>query len=125
MSQGNLFLTGNFKLSSGQLSDFKIDCDKLTDEDIKTLAVLVSKRIRFRNAVGVPTGGNRLASALAPYAIDDSSLPTLIVEDVVTTGQSMERVKRTIEGPVIGVTIFARDICPYWVQPIFQLCFYD
>ena len=30
----NLFQTGNFTLASGQQSQFKIDADALTDEDI-------------------------------------------------------------------------------------------
>ena len=39
----NLFQTANFILNSGVPSTFKIECDALTDEDIETFALLISK----------------------------------------------------------------------------------
>lgn len=130
----NLFQSGNFVLSSGSRSDFRIDCDALTDEDIKTLALVFRKRLArsWHGATAkiicpVPSGGNRLASALAEYRKNGQYIqirpdaPVLIVEDVLTTGRGMEceRLKHT--EPVRGVVIFAREQCPSWVTPIFQM----
>lgn len=113
----SLFQRGTFKLHSGAASDFKIDCDALTDDDIHTLALLVSKTFNFSRVIGIPRGGLRLAAALAPLHNADSHV-TLIVDDVLTTGGSMERAY--VPG-AIGVVIFARGKCPAWITPIFQM----
>jgi orotate phosphoribosyltransferase len=117
----NLFQKGEFSLSSGLKSDFKIECDALTDEDINTLAFIVSRKIKFKRALGVVSGGIKFADALDKYKVDDWNLPTLIADDVLTTGSSMERVRRAISETVIGVVVFARGKCPDWVNPVFQM----
>ena len=125
----SLFQSGNFTLHSGQQSDFKIDCDTLTDEDWETLAAIIAKRREFREVIGVPQGGIPLARALEKYAqpsmIGRYGLPILIVDDVLTTGASMEevRLKRrdTQVDRFIGVVVFARGSCPNWITPIFQM----
>ena len=43
----------------------------------------------------------------------------LIVEDVVTTGGSMERIRA--DRLAVGVCVFARGPCPWWVTPLFQM----
>jgi len=115
----SLFQTGNFKLHSGDMSTKFIDCDALADEDINALAVWVAERISFCWVIGIPTGGERLAKELKNYTV--FSAPTLIVDDVFTTGRSMESAKSGLRGEVIGVVIFARAKCPDWITPIFQL----
>ena len=103
------------------ISNFKIDCDALTSDDIEAIAFLISKRFRFSHVVGVPTGGDRLASALIKYR-DFNSDQCLLVDDVLTTGKSMEKAKTLVDGlNVQGVVIFARAKCPVWVTPLFQL----
>lgn len=116
----NLFQRGNFPLHSGQTSRFKIDCDALTLGDWKTLADLISRNFRFREVVGIPTGGLLLAYALEKYIEPDSSLPVLIVDDVLTTGGSIRQELARIPNSV-GVVVFARGKCPERVTPIFQL----
>ena len=126
----NLFESKDFTMHSGGRSDFKIECDALTDEDIATLAKIISSRVSFRSVVGVPSGGIRLANALKPYCIFDIDAPVLIVDDVLTTGASMEEEKTKYEETYgaskkrvfLGVVIFARGKCPDWIKPIFQFC---
>ncbi len=55
----NLFIRQNFILHSGKPSDFKIECDALTDDDWECLAYLIAKRVSFSSVVGVPNGGSK------------------------------------------------------------------
>lgn len=122
----SLFQKGNFKLHSNKISDFKIECDDLTLNDIKTLAYLISKRFKFFSVFGVPTGGLALAAELKQYCSNDLNDPTLIVDDVLTTGKSMIDFirKSDIKNP-FGVAIFARTHnFGEWgipIIPIFQM----
>lgn len=128
--QTNLFQNklNPITLHSGQKSNFKIECDALTDEDWKTLARLIAQRFlcRFRGVFGIPNGGLKLASELIPYARKDNDLPCLIVDDVLTTGASMEKARADLlkagEKNIIGVVVFSRDRHPaLWIEPIFQM----
>jgi len=113
----SLFQIGSFKLNSGLISPYKIDCDWLTDQDIDCLAMLLVSRVKpFSVAEGVPTGGMRLAKAMQRYANHGG---LLIVDDVFTTGGSMTRQKagRIAQGAVI----FAREACPEWIVPLFRM----
>ncbi|KKL20362.1 hypothetical protein LCGC14_2456230, partial [marine sediment metagenome] len=44
----------------------------------------------------------------------------LIVDDVLTTGASMEK-QRAGRTNTIGAVIFARGDCPAWVKPLFAM----
>lgn len=116
----NLLVSGKFKLHSGAESNFKIDCDALTDEDLATIAMLISEKIKFSDVYGIPRGGIRLANCLARHRTSNSCL--LIVDDVLTTGNSMEETKRKLGRlDTLGVVIFARSRCPDWIRPVFQV----
>ena len=120
----SLFQMGNFRLHSGQCSNFKIDCDLLTIQDIHTLARIIANEFNFGWVIGVPEGGYRIATALQKYTkIGNTNL--LIVDDVLTTWNSMEeiRMKYLMDcgSDIIGVVIFARGICPDWITPIFRM----
>lgn len=125
----NLFQRVDLILHSGGRSDFKIECDALTDEDINTLAYLIYKKYKpILEVYGVPEGGLRLQKALLNYISNDVTGNILIVDDVLTTGNSMEELKSTFEYfsanaglECKGVVIFARGKCPEWVEPIFQM----
>ena len=132
----NLFNSGEFILHSGAKSNFKLDCDALTDEDIESIATLIHKNFRFRRVVGIPRGGLRLEKALKKYEEKTLHLPVLIVDDVLTTGLGMEEKKYEIQRehyedeekrPCQGVVLFSRGPCPVWVSSIFSLnpCFYS
>jgi orotate phosphoribosyltransferase len=115
----DLFQRGAFTLSSGEHSSLKIDCDALTVGDIRTLAWLAAEVADpFDSVEGVPHGGDRLAANLEPY-IEIICNRLLIVDDVLTTGASMEKQRAGREAQ--GVVIFARGPCPDWVTPLFQM----
>jgi len=113
-----LFVAGDFVLHSGGLSYWKIDCDALADSDTETLALLIAQQFHFDRCEWVATGGERLGKVLQGYL--SSRLPhnLLIVDDVLTTGASMEEQRAGREA--IGVVIFARGPCPSWVTPLFR-----
>jgi orotate phosphoribosyltransferase len=120
-----LFQLGNFVLHSGGESDWKINCDMLDDNDIRCLARLVHKLVSpFCTVTGIPRGGIRLAEELQQYVTVYG--PHLLVDDVYTTGNSMETYKDKILGysgsppVIIGAVIFARGPCPFWVKSLFQ-----
>jgi orotate phosphoribosyltransferase len=115
----NLFQKKEITLHSGGKSFFKIECDALTDDDIETLAYIISRKYTFYDVVGIPRGGIRIANALQKYA---SNGPLLIVDDVLTTGKSMEEMRKKHSNVLtIGVVLFARGKCPKWVEPIFNM----
>ena len=117
----NLFQKKTFKMHSGETGLFKIECDALTEEDLETIAFIISQEFDFKSVIGVPTGGLRLAEKLQPYC-QDRGVSCLIVDDVLTTGRSMEeeRLKHPNQS-LQGVVIFSRGRCPKWVKPVFQM----
>jgi len=125
LSRLPLFEKIDFILNSGTPSDFKIECDSLLDHDIDTFAHLIQKKYQFSKVIGVPTGGTRIQDALQNYASNDHTLPLLIVDDVLTTGNSMNKLKAEMEEKgfdnIIGVVLFARGGCPEWIKPVFQM----
>lgn len=110
-----LFINREFISHSGLSLEWKIDCDALNGADLETLARIVSRNWRFGEVVAIPRGGIRFAEALRPYC---SQGPRLIVDDVLTTGSSMQ--SQYLPGD-IGVVIFARGPCPDWVWPLFKI----
>jgi len=118
-----LFQRGDFIANSGKSLSFKVECDALGQKSIETLAWQIGTQFRFRRVVGVPSGGDGLAQALQKYC--KQSGPTLIVDDVLTTGRSMERMRAKLlsEGheEVIGTVIFARGPLPGWIHALWHL----
>jgi len=117
-----LFRLGDFTLSSGQKSRWKIDCDYLTEEVWKTLAFMSQNwRFVYKEVIPVPKGKSRstidnavrFADALKSYC-DPAANSYLIVDDVYTTGKSMEDCRRALRekvGPepiIFGLVVFAR-----------------
>lgn len=125
----NLFVEKEWVMHSGDKSYFKIECDALTDGDLKTIAHLISRKFTFFCVRGIPTGGMRLAYELEKHIRGgDESLigdKFLIVDDVLTTGASMEKTREAYfkqhGNKIIGVVIFARGKCPDWIYPIFDM----
>lgn len=118
----SLFEYGDFTLNSGAKAKWKIECDALTVADLRALAFMAAQVLPpFYAAVGVPRGGTVLAEAVNEYK---SHGPWLVVDDVLTTGGSMERQRArldTANGPTLGLVLFARGPCPPWVRALFQL----
>lgn len=122
VSMKHLFTLGNFTLHSGAESRWKIDCDALMDDDIKTLAGMIQLMTgMFSEVEGIPRGGLRLAEALKPYRTLQGKY--LLVDDVLTTGESMiSRRDNFLDAEnTIGAVIFARGQCPHWIKPLFQM----
>lgn len=113
-----LFQAGDFTLHSGERSRWKIDCEALSEGEIRLLAALLIDLLPAFGAVeGIPRGGLRLAAALAPYATGG---PLLIVDDVYTTGGSLEAHRAGREA--IGAVLFARrPVTQSWIFPLFTL----
>jgi orotate phosphoribosyltransferase len=123
----SLFQLGDFILASGKKSPFKIDCDFLSWDDWQTLAFLLAQRVQtFCDVYGVPTGGEMFAKALKPYAVEDSEY-ILIVDDVWTTGESMNKFETKIGWDtgwrygLVRAVAFARAPVPISVTALFSL----
>lgn len=121
-----LFQHKYFAGHAGVDLDYKIDADALSDASLETLAFIVGQNWDHANIVSVPRGGDRFAEKLKRYQAKPYKY-TLIVDDVLTTGISMERVRRelqkTSQDQIFGLVIFSRNshMCPDWVTPMFQL----
>ncbi len=107
----NLFQLGRFILHSGQVSNFKIECNAFTRDDWITLATLIAERHKFCEVEGVPRGGLELANQLVPFISPATSLQLgsalgLVVDDVWTTGDSMGP---WLDKGFLGYVVFARS----------------
>ena len=120
----NLFDCGEFVSHSGKLLSWKIDCDALSDGDIKTVAEIIAGKVDFSIVEGIPRGGLRLAEALKLYEKSES-YKYLIVDDVCTTGSSLEERKaRELSIPsdrIVGYVIFNRGGLPDWANAVFHV----
>lgn len=124
-----LFIKQQFQGHSGKMLEYKIECDSLTSEDLKTLAFVINNQLEkegktFSRVVGIVRGGLLLSAELKQYVKEDGKY-LLIVDDVLTTGNSMEEAKKRYKQQgnkdIIGIVIFARTQCPSWVKPVFQM----
>lgn len=125
---------GDFKLSRGGTSKWKLDCDALPDEDIHALAKVIVSHCTYERSlqpvlcIGVPKGGNRLAFACneivkKPSEVSPEKRCILIVDDVYTTGYSMTNMLEWVRSPqyqIVGYVIFARNLVnEKWITPLF------
>lgn len=109
---------GEHKLSSGKRSPFKIDCDFLPHDDLQSLADLALCFLDpFFEVEAIPRGGTRLTNFMVAYCQEKGGL--LIVDDVFTTGRSMEKKRAGREAQ--GLVIFARAPTPDWIVALFQM----
>jgi orotate phosphoribosyltransferase len=118
-----LFESGDFTLHSGAKSRWRINCRAaLIPEDWRTLALMASERVEpFGLVWGIPRGGLSFEEALRPY-ITPGAKAMLIVDDVWTTGASMEgwrTILADLQVPARGVVVFARSPVPPWVTVLF------
>lgn len=123
----NLFQKTLTKLSSGRMSEFKIEFDAATDADILCFAYLIKTLVGpFSSVEGVPRGGIRLQEALKKYLQPIDTFPHLIVDDVLTSGMSMSLAQQNyrLENPtkkIVGAVAFSRGPLPSWIKAIFPM----
>lgn len=106
-----LFVEGEFVAHSGDTLFEKIECDALTYDDWHCLAEMVARRVDHRPwAIGIPEGGLALARALnaLPFSSDSASHRNLVVDDVLTTGNSMREALAQHPGST-GFVVFDRS----------------
>ena len=123
----DLFQSVNFKSHSGLNLTWKIEMDALSEQDWFTIKKIIMEITPpFREAVGIPRGGVKLGDLLNEHATGKEGDPICIVDDVLTTGGSMEyflsqyqRNRRPFTA--IGWVVFARTQCPPWVKALFQM----
>lgn len=113
-----LFREGEFTSHSGLFLPWKVDCDAFTDEDWEWCAKRIFTACFYSEVEGVPTGGLKLAETLRPFAWrpEEWGHQLLIVDDVLTTGKSMEEQRAGRDA--IGFVVFARGPCPSWVRAL-------
>ena len=122
----HLFHSVDFKSHSGLDLSWKIEMDALSDPEWFTLSKMILELSPpFKEAVGIPRGGMKLGNLLNSHGTGKRKDPILIVDDVLTTGLSMEefKQKRHWRNPTdyIGWVVFARVKCPDWVTALFQM----
>ena len=109
---------GWFRSHSGLELPWKIELDEWPDFVWRSIAELIGTRVNFSDVIGVPTGGLKLARYLEEWRTK-SVVRRLIVDDVLTTGASMEALRR--DPTDLGVVVFARGPLPTWVLSIFTV----
>jgi len=125
----NIFQEVDFKSHSGLDLSWKIECDGVSKKEWKCLAEMIMdyEKRPFQSAIGIPRGGVMLGSYLNQYSTENPDDPILIVDDVLTTGGSMEVFKRErmFRNPTkyIGWVVFARGFPPQWCRALFQMPF--
>lgn len=113
-----LFVPGTFVSYSGKTLHWKVECDVLDDRDWDALALMSVYTLGlFSHIESVPSGGNRFARALVPYITTSGGL--LIVDDVLTTGRSMELKRNGRQAK--GIVAFARGPLPVWIEAVWKL----
>ena len=111
----SLFRLGWFTAASGSVLPWKVECDSFIDDDWLWAADEIARIVDFRDVEGVPTGGLQLANLLAPLG-KPSATSLLIVDDVLTTGGSMEQQRAGRDA--VGFVVFARGPLPSWVRAL-------
>ena len=108
----HLFIEEDFIGHSGGQLHWKIEMDALDDAEWKCIARMIMEYQQepFSAAIGIPRGGLKLSGYLNDYSTQNPKDPYLIVDDVLTTGGSMEEFKEEHfkDKRTIGWVVFAR-----------------
>ena len=123
----HLFQSIDFKSHSGLDLSWKIEMDALSDPEWFTVKKMIMEITPpFKEAVGIPQGGTKLGDLLNEHGTGKDEDPICIVDDVLTTGESMEYFLTQYQRnrkpfTAIGWVVFARSQCPGWVTALFQM----
>ena len=95
----DLFQKINFTSHSGLDLTWKIEMDALSREDWECIShMIIELSPPFKEAVGIPRGGTKLGKLLNLHGTGKREDPICIVDDVLTTGGSMEEFKTKRQG---------------------------
>ena len=122
----DLFQRIDFTSHSGLDLTWKIEMDALTRDEWECIAHMIFELSPpFKEAIGIPRGGVKLGKLLNLHGTGKREDPICIVDDVLTTGGSMNefKQKRHWRNPskYIGWVVFARNKPPSWVKALFQM----
>lgn len=121
----HLFIEEDFTGHSGGQLHWKIEMDALDETEWKCIARMIMEYETrpFQAAIGIPRGGLTLSSYLNEYSTQNPEDPYLIVDDVLTTGGSMEEFKEEHfkDKKVVGWVVFSRNRPSDWVNVLFQM----
>ena len=121
----HLFVEEDFKSHAGLDLHWKIEMDALDEAEWKCIARMIMEYQTepFQAAIGIPRGGLKLSVYLNDYSTQNNNDPYLIVDDVLTTGGSMEEFKKDYfdKKKVFGWVVFSRLKPPDWVRTLFQM----
>ena len=126
----DLFQKVNFKSHAGLDLTWKIEMDALSRDEWECIAeMIIELSVPFREAVGIPRGGTILGTLLNQHGTGKREHPICIVDDVLTTGGSMNEFKRKRQwrnpSKYIGWVVFSRSQTPHWVNALFQMPYKD
>ena len=128
-----LFKVGNFESHSSGNLKWKVECDALTDADwdgiVQAAVELGLLRTEYSQITPIPTGGVPFAESIkrntAWYRGYMPEGVVLFVDDVLTTGRSMEQARLALKLEDFrfakGIVAFARGPCPDWIKPVWRL----
>lgn len=135
----SIFKNQRVHKADGRVLPFVIDCDDMTDAELGIFAKMIIDRYPDFADVIHPNShygsvAPRLAKAiceLRPAIPYEQAKYVLVVDDVVTTGASMEKCKQDHEASkplaaspwgYVGVSIFSHGhSIPQWIHPIFAI----
>ena len=121
-----LFQSVDFVSHSGLDLKWKIECDAISDPEWFTISQMIMEiSPPFKEAIGIPRGGTKLGNLLNQHGTGKRKDPRCIVDDVLTTGGSMNEFlrKRHWRNPTdyMGWVVFSRIKPPEWVTALFQM----
>ena len=124
----DLFQKIDFKSHSGLDLTWKIEMDALTPNEWDCISHMIRELSPpFREAIGIPRGGNVLGKLLNRHGTGKEEDPICIVDDVLTTGMSMNTyreemdIERWQKSCALGWVVFARVRPPKWIKALFQM----
>ena len=124
----DLFQKIDFTSHPGLDLTWKIEMDALSHREWECISHMIRELSPpFREAIGIPRGGNVLGKLLNRHGTGKEEDPICIVDDVLTTGMSMNTyreemdIERWQKSCALGWVVFARVRPPKWIKALFQM----
>ena len=124
----DLFQKIDFTSHAGLDLTRKIEMDALSHREWECITQMIMEiSPPFREAIGIPRGGNVLGKLLNRHGTGKEEDPICIVDDVLTTGMSMNTyreemdIERWQKSCALGWVVFARVRPPKWIKALFQM----